>query len=69
VAADPTLEDSALPTISEEDARAVLQQLVTIGFKLKQAQDALEFLSKPSSLAQALLKTSTPLEAAIEYCT
>jgi ATP-dependent RNA helicase DHX57 len=68
MAADPNLEDELLGGISEDDAKAVLAQLVHLGFKVKQAQSALEFLSQPSSLAQNLLRSLTPLEAAIEYC-
>jgi ATP-dependent RNA helicase DHX57 len=57
-----------MPTIiPESDVHGVLQQLATIGFKVAQARQAIEFLSKPSPFTQSLLNSLSPLEACIEY--
>ncbi|TFK56866.1 P-loop containing nucleoside triphosphate hydrolase protein [Heliocybe sulcata] len=57
-------EPSTLP----EDARdALRQQLAHLGFKAAQCHSAVTFLSTASPLASTLLRSSTQLEAAIEY--
>ncbi|KIY51989.1 P-loop containing nucleoside triphosphate hydrolase protein [Fistulina hepatica ATCC 64428] len=64
----PEAASPAAPTVlSPEDTPALQQQLVTLGFKPPQAQDAINLLSGPSAVAVNLLSTLSPLDACIEY--
>jgi ATP-dependent RNA helicase DHX57 len=56
-----------MTVLSEHRAPEVLRQLSQLGFTPAQARNAVQLLSKPSSLTSTLLNTSSPLEAAIEY--
>jgi ATP-dependent RNA helicase DHX57 len=63
----PELTEEQPATISELEIPSLLQQLAQIGFKVPQARNAIEFLSKPSPFAQGLVQSLAPLEACIEY--
>ncbi|EPQ60243.1 P-loop containing nucleoside triphosphate hydrolase protein [Gloeophyllum trabeum ATCC 11539] len=61
----PEVEEPAI--LPEDEKGALQQQLSRLGFSASQCRNAISFLSTPSPSASALLRTSTYLEAAIEY--
>ncbi|KAK7064008.1 dead deah box [Favolaschia claudopus] len=63
----PETADVAPSVLSDGDASNVVQQLTTLGFTPVQARNAVNFLSRPSPVTSNLMKTLSPLEAAIEY--
>lgn len=62
-----TDEAASTTGIGESAAKALVEQLQTLGFKPDQSQKAVAFISGPSSFAKNFAATLTPLEASIEY--
>jgi ATP-dependent RNA helicase DHX57 len=62
-----THTEAVTSIISPESATDITGQLQRLGFKPRQATNAVEYLSKPSAVSANLLETFPPLEACIEY--
>ncbi|KAF5368409.1 hypothetical protein D9758_002162 [Tetrapyrgos nigripes] len=59
--------DEVSSTIPPESTNDITGQLQRLGFKSRQAANAVEYLSKPSAVTANLLDAFSPLEACIEY--
>ncbi|KAA1467821.1 P-loop containing nucleoside triphosphate hydrolase protein [Dentipellis sp. KUC8613] len=67
IAQYPEAEDAASLILTENQTPALLKQLENLGFKPAQARSATAYLSQASPLTSELLRSSSPLEACIEY--